>query len=296
LTQPILPFAPENIYIVLVQPQHPGNIGATGRAMKNMGFSRLRVVDPASLDLKRAGWMAPGAQDVLERMEVFQTVEDALADITTVVGTTSRSRHWRFPILGARNLGPYLLPRARNNRVAILFGREDYGLTNDVAGLCELLITIPTEGHKSLNLAQAVLIVVYELMMSRHPEPLDQPRTLATQDERARLGDALLRLSHRVEFQKARNPAQVRAMLQGNTGRMELDCREIGNVLGLVRKINYHLSAAGLPDAPAPPALPPLPPHGDGHTPEIRLSSPSSGADAAGLPPPPSSTEFPDDG
>ncbi len=248
LTDTTLPFCPDNIIVVLVEPQHPGNIGAACRAMKNMGLRRLRVVAPARRDMEPARWMAAGARDVLETMETFDDLDEALSDVSSLVGTTARSRHWRIPVVGARNLGAYLLPRAVRNRVAILFGREDYGLPNEVVGRCEVLVQIPTAGLKSLNLAQAVLIVAYELMMAQYPDrPPAEPRTLAPWPERERLVDALMRLARRVQYQQSRNQAQVRAMMYGITGRLSLDSQEIRNILGFVRKINHHLTFAGVP-------------------------------------------------
>ncbi len=252
LTDTIPPFNPDNIVVVLVQPQHPGNIGATCRAMKNMGLKRLRVVDPARKDMEQARWMAAGARDLLENMETFDRLDDALADVTNIAGTTARTRHWRIPVLGARNLGAYLLPRAANNRVAILFGREDFGLPNEVAGRCDVLVQIPTAALKSLNLAQAVLIVTYDLMMSCYPEPPEEPRTLAPWPDRVRLVTALMQLARRVEYQQSRNQEQVKAMMHGMAGRLALDRQEIRNILGFVRKINHHLTFAGLPPADAP--------------------------------------------
>ncbi len=252
MTETTLPFDPDHIVVVLVQPQHPGNIGSACRAMKNMGLCRLRVVDPASSDMEKARWMAAGARDLLETMEVFDHLDDALADVGTIVGTTARRRHWRVPVVGPRELGPYLLPRAVESRVAILFGREDYGLPNEVVGLCELVVQIPTAGLKSLNLAQAVLIVSYELMLAQYPDTGSEPRTVAPWSVRRRLVDEVMRLAQRVEYQKSRNQAQVRALVQGIAGRLALDEQEVRNLLGFLRKINHHLTFAGVPPGPPP--------------------------------------------
>jgi TrmH family RNA methyltransferase len=253
LSPPILPFNPDNLHIVLVRPQHPGNIGATCRAMKNMGLKKLRLIDPPDLDLERARWMAPGAEDVLRAMEVFPTLEAGLEDLTTVVGTTARERHWKYPVVGPRALGAYLLPRAWQNPVAILFGQEDFGLDNQATARCELLVRIPTVDLKSLNLSQAVLIVAYELMMARYPEPDAEARKLATQPERERLVESLMALAERVEFMKSRNQEQLRALLRGMMGRVALDGQEVGILLGFVRKVRWHLDRAegGMPEGRA---------------------------------------------
>lgn len=236
-----LPFDPAQLVIVLVQPQHPGNVGAVCRAMKNMGLFRLRLVDPPVGEWEQARWMAPGSQDVLDSIEVHPTLESALADVGVVVGTTARERHWHFPVLTARELGPYLLPKAGPTPAAILFGREDFGLDTGSIARCEALVRIPTSGLSSLNLAQAVLLICYELMMSGQPGLGARPRAVATLVERSRLVEALMRLALRVDFMRFRNHDELRSRLHGLASRMGLEAPEVGLLLGFVRKIAWHL-------------------------------------------------------
>lgn len=236
-----LSFDPAHVMVVLVQPQHPGNVGAVCRAMKNMGLSRLRLVDPPMGEWEQARWMAPGSHDVLEGIETFPSLEAALKDVGVVVGTTARERHWHFPILTARELGPYLLPKAGPTPAAILFGREDFGLDTASIARCEALVRIPTLGLSSLNLAQAVLLICYELMMAGHPDLGVRPKAVASLEERSRLVETLMRLALRVDFMRFRNHDELRARLHGLASRMGLEAPEVGLLLGFIRKISWHL-------------------------------------------------------
>ncbi len=154
----------ENVYFVLVEPKEPGNIGSSARAIKNMGFRKLTLVNPSALT-DEAYWMAWASKDVLEKAEVYKKLEDALIDKALVVGTTRRRGSKRGAILDVKDGVKRIFEVAQNNRVAILFGREDKGLFNEEVEKCGYLMTIPSsELQPSLNLAQAVLIVAYELM------------------------------------------------------------------------------------------------------------------------------------
>ncbi|WP_353683544.1 RNA methyltransferase [Thermodesulfovibrio sp. 3907-1M] len=154
----------DNVYFVLVEPKESGNIGSSARAIKNMGFRNLILVNPVTLT-DEAYWMAWASKDILERAEVYKELDDALRDKALVVGTTRRRGSKRGAILDVKDGVKRVFEVAQNNKVAILFGREDKGLFNEEVEKCGCLITIPTsELQPSLNLAQAVLIVAYELM------------------------------------------------------------------------------------------------------------------------------------
>ena len=147
----------QNLVIVLVQPQHPGNIGAAARAMKNMGLARLVVVDPPCFDPEQARWMAPGCDDLLANMRVVGSISDALAGVHHVVGTTARHRKQGHPVFAPNQVASEFFDN--DETLAILFGREDFGLSRDDLLFCESLVRIATPQHASLNLAQAVLLV-----------------------------------------------------------------------------------------------------------------------------------------
>ncbi|NJD54938.1 MAG: RNA methyltransferase [Nitrospirae bacterium] len=154
-----------NVCFVLVEPKEPGNIGASARAIKNMGFRNLCLVNPRTGLTDEARWLACNALDVLHAAETFPDVKSAVSDKSIVIGTSRRTGKRRGVILPVQQGAERIIALAENARVAILFGREDRGLLNEEVDECGLLLTIPTSReHRSLNLAQAVLIVAYELL------------------------------------------------------------------------------------------------------------------------------------
>ncbi|MGC9976174.1 MAG: RNA methyltransferase [Thermodesulfovibrionales bacterium] len=154
----------QNIYFVLVEPKEPGNIGASARAIKNMGFKNLCLVKPPAEMSAEGRWFARNAHDVLDSAEVHDSVDEAIVDKSIIVGTTRRVGKSRGVILPVEEAATRLCAIASSNKVAILFGREAKGLSNDEVKECGFMITIPSSRiQPSLNLAQAVLIVAYEL-------------------------------------------------------------------------------------------------------------------------------------
>lgn len=157
--------------VVLWRPKSPGNVGSVARAMKNMGFAHLRLADPVSYEdpahfSREAGRLAWNAGDVLERREEHPSVAAAVSDATLLAGFTARNlagRRGEPP----RTIAPRLLEAARRGPVALLFGQEDIGLTLDVLARCQMIGTIPSSAdYISLNLAQSVLIVLYEIRLA----------------------------------------------------------------------------------------------------------------------------------
>lgn len=147
-----------------MEPRGPGNIGASARAIKNMGFKNLELVKPGEFLSDEARGMACNAADVLEKAKVYQNLEDAIWDKSLIIGTSRRVGRRRGLILPIKNGAARIKAVARKNRVAILFGREDKGLTNKEVEKCGLLITIPADiSFPSLNIAQGVMLVAYEL-------------------------------------------------------------------------------------------------------------------------------------
>lgn len=155
----------DNVFFVLVEPKESGNIGASARAIKNMGFTNLCLVSPPALLTDEARWFACNALDVLKSARSYPDVKSAIRDKAIVVGTSRRTGKRRGMILPVEQGAKNIIERAQSGKIAILFGREDKGLLNEEVNECGLLLTIPTsKEHRSLNLAQAVLIVAYELM------------------------------------------------------------------------------------------------------------------------------------
>ena len=146
-----------SVRIVLVGTTHPGNIGSAARAMKTMGLERLCLVAPARFPASEANVMAAGADDVLFKARVCADVREAVADCGLVVGTTSRSRRTAWRLAEPREAAREIAIEARRADVAVVFGAERSGLTNDELRQCQLLVTIPTSSdYASLNLARAV--------------------------------------------------------------------------------------------------------------------------------------------
>ena len=156
-----------NIRIVLVGTQHPGNIGAAARAMKNMGLRDLWLVAPESFPDEVATARASGAADLLESARVVDTLQEALADTVFSAALTARRRELSLPRLQARDAARELVVRSGDGIVALVFGNETSGLTNEEAALCSLPVTVPTDpDFSSLNLGAAVQVLAYELRMA----------------------------------------------------------------------------------------------------------------------------------
>lgn len=159
------PFA--HIRIVLMNTTHPGNIGAAARAMKNMGLSRLYLVEPKRFPAPEAEWLAAGAGDVLRSAVVVPTLPDAIGDCHLVVGTSARERNIPWPLFIARDSAAQLVAEPPATEIAVVFGREDRGLTNEELRLCHHHVYIPSsEKYSALNVSAAVQVICYELRMA----------------------------------------------------------------------------------------------------------------------------------
>jgi tRNA/rRNA methyltransferase len=231
----------KNISIVLHGTKHPENIGAAARAIRNMGIGQLVVVDPQNCDLTRICRMAThAASDVVEQMEVYDTLDEALADCNFVVGTTARLGGQRKVVSSPSKLGSKLYSISHDNRIAILFGPEDRGLSNIDIRFCDLLVNIPTAEFSSLNLAQAVMIVCYELFSFSRGRPAEYAPRLAKQYELEamyeQLKDALIRIS----FINPDNPDYFMNNLRHFCSRMQLRAKEVQIVRGICRQILWY--------------------------------------------------------
>ncbi|EWH04627.1 tRNA (cytidine/uridine-2'-O-)-methyltransferase [Pseudoalteromonas lipolytica SCSIO 04301] len=157
----------DDIRIVLVNTSHSGNIGSAARAMKTMGLSNLYLVDPACEIDSHASALAAGATDVLGKAVVVDTLADAIADCSLTIGTSARSRTLSWPMVEPRECGEKLVSEAANGPVALVFGRENSGLTNEELQQCNYHVCIPANPeYSSLNLAMAVQTLCYETRMA----------------------------------------------------------------------------------------------------------------------------------
>ena len=156
-----------HVHIILVEPQTPGNIGAVARAMKNFGIHRLVLVRPCDHLQDEARWMAVHAEEILENARVADSMALGLQDIHFSVATTNRKRDTHFPSFTPKEAAEKVLEISPNKNIALVFGREKFGLTNDEIHQCSIISTIPTfYEHASLNLGQAVMIYLYELFQA----------------------------------------------------------------------------------------------------------------------------------
>lgn len=229
-----------SVTIVLVEPQNPGNVGMVCRAMKNMGLYRLRLVNPCSTDNLEARKFAMSARDLLEGAEIFPTLREALGDCSFSVATTRRHGKYRQEISTPEEIAVKIMNERDRGRVALVFGREDSGLTTDEVSLCRWKATIPTaEEFGSLNLAQAVLIFVYDLFRAegggitrpeRQPAPGEEVETLYDHMERALL---------RIGFLNPQNPGHIMRTLRRIFARAELDSREVSVLRGMMAQIDW---------------------------------------------------------
>jgi tRNA/rRNA methyltransferase len=157
----------ENIRIVLVEPKYGGNIGSVCRVMMNMGVTDLALVGKAeNFDMEEARKLAYKAEEMLDRIKIFQTLEEAVADCTVVAGTSARTGFYRDQALLPREIAPVILDSAAHHKAALVFGREDKGLFNEELALCTHIINIPSsELYRSLNLSHSVMVCCYEIFL-----------------------------------------------------------------------------------------------------------------------------------
>jgi len=166
----------DRVRVVLLHTSHPGNIGAAARAMKNMGVHRLYLVQPKCYPDERAVYRAASAVDVLDQVTVCETLEEAIGDCHLVVGTSARDRSIPWPIMEARQAAAAIANEPEQHQIAILFGREDRGLTNEELQRCHFHLQIPANpAYSSLNLAAAVQVVCYELRVAASAQSEIQP-------------------------------------------------------------------------------------------------------------------------
>ncbi|WP_207061439.1 tRNA (cytosine(32)/uridine(32)-2'-O)-methyltransferase TrmJ [Motiliproteus sp. SC1-56] len=215
----------ERVRIVLVNTSHPGNIGGVARAMKNMGFSRLVLVDPKAFPDEKATARASGATEILERAQVVPTLDEALEGCNYVVGASARGRHIPWPVLDPRELASEWLSGREQLEVALVFGREDRGLTNEELHRCHKHVHIPADPEfSSLNLAAAVQVLCYELRMAvlgqeKGAAPDNRWGTewdieLASAEELQRLFEHLERTLVAIDFLDPDNPRQLMTRLR----------------------------------------------------------------------------------
>jgi tRNA/rRNA methyltransferase len=231
----------ENFAIVLHRPHFAENIGASARAAKNMGISRLLVVEPYDCDLTRILKMAThNVEDVVAAMEVYDRLEDALAPFGHVVGTTARTGSHRQTLKSPRLLAEELIPISQRNQIALLFGPENCGLTGSELKYCQSLVTIPTANFSSINLAQAVMITAYELFLASSDRSAGFVPRLASTRELEDMYDHLKKTLTKISFINPENPEYWMMSVRRFFGRVGLRAREIKMIRGICRQIDWY--------------------------------------------------------
>lgn len=249
----------DHIRIVTVETTHPGNIGSAARAMKTMGLSDLRLVKPKAFPSVEATALASGASDLLAQAQVCESLDDAIGDADLVIATSARERRIPWPCISARELGALLQKEPQDRRIAVLFGREDRGLTNDELRRCNLHVTIPSnKEYGVLNMAAAVQVICYELRMAVLGEQLDASDTLshrhqqqlpelpwdqppASQQEVQLLLEHVEKLMLQSGFLDPNNPGQAVTRLRRLFLRARPDKLESSILRGLLAAFERHL-------------------------------------------------------
>ena len=238
----------DNVCVVLVEPQDPVNIAAVVRAMKNMGVRQLRLVNPVEYDPSRVERVAHDTRDIVSEVRHFASLDEAIADCVFASGFTARRRKAKWKLVSPREVAAPMLAAAAEGPVALFFGREDHGLSNESLDRAHAVVTIPTSDHPSLNLAQAVLIALYELHLAADasrtiaPPRKDAPPASAEQLQRY-FTDADKALAA-IDFFRTRNEELVLRSLRSLSDRAAPDAREIDLMRSIAIEVMRALDRA----------------------------------------------------
>jgi len=243
-----LQFVEEAVKFILVGTTHPGNIGAAARAMKNMGIKQLGLVAPKQFPDEKAFYRAKAATDILENAQVHETLIEAVSGFQLVIGTSARNRKIPWPIMSPREAAQEILSNYKGaNKIAVVFGREDRGLTNEELGLCNLHVHIPSsDEYSSLNLSQAIQIIAYEIRLKAlstegksKKQEWDVP--LAENAEIERLIEHFDELMQEVEFYDIDNPRLLLTRVRRFFRRSKIDHIEANIFRGVFAAIQKKL-------------------------------------------------------
>jgi tRNA/rRNA methyltransferase len=239
--EPLARVCLERVAIVLFRPRLAENVGAVARAACNMGINRLVLVSPQDLDRDRMAMMATGpAERLLAQMEIHDDLARALDPFQYIVGTTARLGGVRNDYFSPREMAARLVSISAVNDVALLFGPENWGLTNDELPFCHALVTIPTGECSSLNLAQAVMVMAYELFTAGSPKPRLNPRLANSRELEsmyAMLKDTLVKIN----FISHQNPEHWMFNVRRLFARHGLRAREAQVIKGICRQIDWYV-------------------------------------------------------
>lgn len=237
-----------NVKVVLVGTSHSGNIGSAARAMKVMGLSNLVLVDPQCSIDEQALALAAGASDIAENATIVSSLAEAVADCALVVGSSARSRTLEWPMLEPRECGQKFVEEGQNAPVALVFGRERTGLTNDELQTCHFHVCIPANPeYSSLNLAMAVQTLSYEIRMA-YLEKEQQQYTPQEQSEYPRHKELELFFEHlekvavSTQFISEEQPGKVMNKLRRLFNRARPEAQELNILRGILTSIEKRIS------------------------------------------------------
>jgi TrmH family RNA methyltransferase len=244
--KPLLaPSDADRLSVVLVQPRNPLNIGAAARAMSNFGIGHLRVVNPYEVAFRQAR-SAVGAVEVMTSAQEYPTVADAVADCELVVGTTAvRHRELQHPLRRLDQDGASTIrEQLRANRVALLFGSEKFGLSNQELSYCHWLLRIPTrDEHISMNLGQAVAVCLYEIVRSSEAGPSVEDVKRATAGQVDRITATLLEALYASGFVKPNTEAGTEEKIRRLIRRLNVHASDTEMILGMLRQILWKVKS-----------------------------------------------------
>lgn len=238
------------VRVVLVNTSHPGNIGATARAMKNMGLSNLTLVQPEDFPSGVAVGRAVSAVDILDRSHVVSSLQEAVKDCGLVIGASARSRRIPWPMVNPEQCAQKVVSGAAVNKVALVFGREDAGLNNEELQQCHFHVQIPADpSYSSLNLSAAVMVVCYELRKAalaleeltlvEEDEFWDQEKANGEQVEHFYVH--LERVMTAIKFHDPENPRQLMQRMRRLFSRIRIDVMEMNILRGILSNIEFRL-------------------------------------------------------
>jgi tRNA/rRNA methyltransferase len=231
----------DNVTVVLKGPKFPGNVGSVARCAKNMGIGKLSVVGNRDLDDEAVRQMATHvSRDVVESIRHFDTLDEALVGFSWIVGTTARHGSGRGPVVTPRRMAESLVAVSQKNKIALLFGPEDTGLTNNDLRFCQTVVTIPTAGFTSVNLSHAVMIVAYEMLAAQMGEEEKPMPRLAGSREIEGMYVQLKAVLQAIGFLNPENPDYWMMHIRRLLARTTLQAREVKIIRGICRQIEWY--------------------------------------------------------
>ncbi len=233
----------DSVSVLLVEPQSSGNIGSVARAMKNLGLQKLILVNPMTEITDEAHHRACGANDILEAAHRSSSLPDALRDFHLSVGTSSRSVQWIPNAMQPAELASRLATFRPSDKIALVFGPERTGLTNEHLLHCQWMVTIPTVPEfQSMNLAHAVAIVAYELYQRHDAKPPGRTMQPAPLDQLEMFIHDLQTWLAEIEFLNPQNPQLIMSTLRQMLSRASLEERDVSILRGVLRQWNWYVA------------------------------------------------------